>query len=164
MICGGPIHLFQSEGGLLFLLFRSLFDLMEGECEFPMSDSHGPVDTVLHDNLVYPYPVLYLVELFVVLYDVIVSYRPLCLDAEDGIKVYSIHRTVEVPPFLWGDGKLSVVPGKIGDEEHICFLDGADAGQSHFFDQSILECFEEPLNPSFRLGGMGMDQLDAKLF
>lgn len=157
------MHLSQSEDGLFFLLFWPLFDLVEGECELPVPDSHGPVDAVLHDNLLRRYPVLYLVELCIVLYDAIVSHRPLRLDAEDGVKVRSAYRSMEVPPFLRGNGKPSVVPGKIGYEEPVCLPDGADACQSHLLDQSILECFEEPLDPSFRLGGMGMDQPDAKL-
>lgn len=157
------MNLPEFEDGLLFLSLWSLFDLVEGEREPPVPDSHGPVDAVLHDNLLHRYPVLYLVEPPVVLYDAIVSHRPLRLDAEGGIKVPSFYRPVEVPSLLRGDGKPSVIPGKIGDEEPVCLSDGTDAGQPHLLYQAILECFEEPLDPSLCLGGTGMDQLDAKL-
>lgn len=137
---------------LSLLLFRSLLNFMEGECNLSMANSHGSIHTVVHDNLLQFYPVLDLVEFCIVLYDVIVSYGPWGLDAEDCIQIDLAGLDVEVIPRVGRYCKPSVIDGKVMNQEPVCFFNSADSFEPHLLYHPVLERFEQPLDPAFSLG------------
>ena len=151
------------ERTLLLLLYRSCGNLVEAYGQPLIRYPHGAVDPLFHRDLLGPYAVIDLVELLIMLDGVVVPDGTYCSYAEDGVKSEPLGAAVEVSFFLRWYGKAPVVPGKIGDEEAVCFLYGTDTLEPHLLYQPVLEGVKESFYPSFRRGRMCMDEPDAEL-
>lgn len=69
---------------------------------------------------------------------IVISDRPLCLDAEDSVEINVLGLCVEVVPFVRFSGKLPAPGGKVVNEESVCFFDGTNSLKSHLLEQSVL--------------------------
>ena len=133
-----------------FFLFpyRSLHDFVEGYANTVTAYSHGAINALLHHDLLCPEPILYLIELPLMLYGVVVFEGPFCFHAEDGLKIKPFRPAVEILLFLGWYGKSPIIPGQIRDEEPVCFFYSTDPLEPHLFYQPVLESVEEPFDPS----------------
>ncbi len=112
----------------------------------------GAVESFFHHDLFHLDPVFDLVELAIMGYGKVISYRALFLDTEDIVE-FSIGQrgSVNISLGCGRDPEFTVVYGQPPFQKLIGLLHGMDASQSHLFDQPILEGTKQPFNPPFGL-------------
>lgn len=95
----------------------------------------------------------------------IVAHNAVMVKGEDPVEVVAFeHRPVSVRGIGRGDGAAAVMIGNISvPEEPIGLFDGGDAAQPKLFDQAVLMGSESPLDTTFRLRAVGLDDFDIEL-
>ena len=141
---------------------RPLHYLMERHLDPLMADSHTPVNQFLNHDPLRTDGLLYLIERPLMLYRVVILQGPFRLDTKNGTELKVFDRAVQVLFLLRRNAKAPVIDREIGSEESVRVWYRAHAPQPHLLDHTVLERVEEALDPSFGLGRMGMEHLDAQ--
>ena len=162
MIDGRAVTFAPGDERTLFLRRgRPLHYLMERYLDSLMADSHAAVDQFLNHNPLRMDPVVYLVELAVILDRVVILEGPFRLDTKNSIEL-NVHRPVQVLLLLRCDSKAPVIDREIGGEESICLRYRSHAPQPHLLDHAVLERVKEALDSPLGLGRVGMEHLDPE--
>jgi hypothetical protein len=93
----------------------------------------------------------------------LVRHLTLLAPAQDFSQILpGIEQTVEIFVASGELGKATVVVGDEAGQKRVCRLDRADAGESQFLHQPILQRMMSALDPSLRLAGIGAQNLDVE--